>query len=215
MVDFIKRHLIWFMGGGVMVVLLLIMGIVSINMLYSATLDIVVVPTEAKILINGEEYKNGVYQNVRTGKAKVNISLDGFETQEFEIELKRDERTRVYTYLEGDAGWYEGMDEDSSYLLDIINEYKGEQQTVELKDKYPIMSDIPIVYERYLNNYTEYVSYRIDGGEYEGCEQEFCLKITDISGGNYERALKSIREKGYNPSDYEIIYEDVSQKGHA
>lgn len=198
-----------------MVILFIIMGIVSINMLYSATLDIVVVPTEAKILINGEEYKNGVYQNARTGKAKVNISLDGFETQEFEIELKRDERTRLYTYLEGNEEWYESMDEDNQNLLDIINEHKGEQQTVELKDKYPIMADIPIVFERYLSNYTEYVSYRVDGGKYDGCEQEFCLKITDISGGNYEKALDVIREKGYNPSDYEIIYEDVSQKGHA
>ena len=77
------------------------------------------------------------------------------------------------------------------------------------------MESLPLVYEKYFNNYTEYVYYRIDGGEYEGCKTDYCLKITDFTGGNYDRALKLMQDKGYNPDDYEIIYFDSSQKGHA
>ena len=48
----------------------------------------------------------------------------------------------------------------------------------------------------------------IDGGMFDGCEGTFCLKITDTTGGNYERAIQMIKEKGFNPDDYEIIYEN-------
>ncbi|MDO4747355.1 MAG: hypothetical protein Q4A70_03405 [Candidatus Saccharibacteria bacterium] len=214
-IDFIKNHFIYFVAGVSMLILILIFAIITINLNYSAKLDVLVVPTDATVKINGTEYRNGLYENIHVGRAKVQISKEGFDSQEFEIDLKRDEETRIYTYLQGNDEWYNNVDEQTQYLIDIINEYNGEQQTVQLVDKYPIMSAIPIVVEKYSNNYTEYVSYRIDGGKFADCEQDFCLKITDISGGNYERALENIRLKGYNPDDYEIIYDDVSKKGYA
>ena len=35
------------------------------------------------------------------------------------------------------------------------------------------------------------------------------LTITDSTGGNRDRAINLIREKGFNPNDYEIIYSYV------
>ena len=213
--DFIRENNYIVIAGVFLAVLILIFGIISFRLTFSAKLDVLVVPADASVLINGKEYDNGVYENLQVGKAKVSISKEGFDSQEFEIELKRNEETRLYTYLEGNEEWYDSADTNTQYLLDIINEYRGEQQTVELLNKYPIMKSVPIVIEKFYNNYTEYISYRIDGGIFEGCEKEFCLKITDISGGNYERALQTIRDKGYDADDYEIIYEDASTKGHA
>ena len=214
-IEFIKNHFIYFLMGAFMLVLALIFVLITINLNYSAKLDILVVPTDSTIKINGTEYENGLYENIHVGRAKVQISKEGFDSQEFEIDLKRDEETRIYTYLQGNEEWYRDIDEQTQYLIDIINEYNGEQQTLQLVDKYPIMSVIPMVVEKYSNNYTEYVSYRIDGGKFSDCEQEFCLKITDISGGNYNRAIETIRSSGYNPDDYVIIYDDASRKGHA
>lgn len=213
--DFMKKHILVFTIGALLLILVLIFMAVSFIVNYSATLDILVVPTDAMVMINGEQYENGIYENMHIGKTHVSISLEGFDSQDFEIELKRGEKTRLYTYLDTDSDWYQNIDDNTQYLIDIINEYKGELETKELMDKYPVMKDIPIVVEEYFNNYTQYVYYRIDGGIYEECEQEFCLKITDISGGNYDRALQTLREKGYNPDDYDIIYDDTNKKGHA
>ena len=41
------------------------------------------------------------------------------------------------------------------------------------------------------------------------------MKITDITGGNYDDALDLIKNNGFNPENYEILYEDASKKGHA
>ncbi len=106
-------------------------------------------------------------------------------------------------------------DETTLYLISIINEYEGQQQLKKIREKYPVMESLPMVYEKYFNSYTEYVYFRIDGGEYEDCKEDYCLKITDFSGGNHDRALQLMRDKGYNPDDYEILYVDSSQKGHA
>ncbi len=213
---FIEKHFIVMLAGAFMIVLALVFMIIGINMNYSASLDILVVPTDAKILVDGREYANGLYENLHIGKALVQISREGFESQKFEIELRRGEKTKLYVLLDGDEEFSnDNADETTLYLTDIINEYLGELETAELVEKYPIMADLPIAYEDYLDNYTKYVSYRVDGGQYKECTQVFCLKITDITGGNYERALEAIRGRGYNPDDYEIIYEDTSKKGHA
>ncbi len=216
MIDFISKHKIAFsvICGSVIVVLFLIY--ISVKMVFSASLDLLVVPTDATIMVDGERFENGIYENLTAGKKKVVISREGFDTAEYEIELKRGETTRLYAHLGGNPDWYKNLtDQDTLYLLDIIYEYEGQQQLKELRAKYPIMESLPIVFEKYFNNYTEYVNYRIDGGEYKECKSDFCLKITDYSGGNYDRALNLIREKGYTPDDYEILYEDSSKKGYA
>ena len=41
--------------------------------------------------------------------------------------------------------------------------------------------------------------------------QKLILTVIDYSGGNYDKAIQKIRELGYNPSDYEIKYNDQSQ----
>ena len=216
MIDFIKKHKILISAITSVVIVILVLIYVSIKMTFSASLDVLVVPTDATIMIDGEKFENGIYENLAVGKRKVVISREGFDTSEFEIELKRDEKTRLYAHLGGNQEWYDNLtDQTTLYLLDSIYEFEGQQQLKVIRAKYPIMESLPIVYEKYFNNYTEYVYYRIDGGEYEKCKTEYCLKITDFTGGNRDRALDLMREKGYNPDDYEIIYEDSSKRGYA
>lgn len=215
-IDFIVRNKMLIGGCLLVIMLLVVMLVASINYKFSAGVDIVVVPTDAKILIGGTEYKNGIHQGLLVGSANVEITREGYEPKSFDIELKQGEVTKIYVALEGGNDWSEDeMDENTKRLLEIINEYNGELETKELIKKYPVMKDLPIVVESYQNNYSDYVSYRVDGGKYDECEREFCLKITDISGGNYERAVEALRNKGHEADDYEVIYVDASRKGHA
>lgn len=92
----------------------------------------------------------------------------------------------------------------------IKSEYSSNEEYEKAKkygEKYPVIKVLPIIYAKYSNDYSEYTEFRIDGGVFQECNnKEFCIVITDITGGNYEDALSKIREAGYNPESYEIKY---------
>lgn len=195
-------------------ILIIILVVVSVQRLYSASLRIVVAPSNAEITINGQRYENGLYEGLRTGMTQVNIAAEGYTPQSFEVELRPDETTKIYLCLDSED---ETLKQTEDYVTNcaLVKEFYGEREKEEFLKKYPIANDIPIVVEYYSQDYTSYVYYRIDMGEYKDCESKICLKITDLSGGNYDRAIAEIRRRGYNPDNYEIIYEDSSKKGHA
>lgn len=198
----------WYIGAGVIAALVVILVAVIIVRLQSrATLDIVVAPESAKVLVDGVEYENGVYR-VEPGVAKVVISKEGFKTKELEVNLKAGETTKLYTYLmtmDGSYQWYLEHPEDQM-ILNTIGDGLAGAAAKDYLAKYPIVKVLPIIYANYDAewNYTEY---RVDGGEFDECKAEFCLKITDTTGGNYEAALMEIAERGYRPEDYEIVYQ--------
>lgn len=180
----------------------------------TAELEILVVPTDAKVVIEGEIYENGTYTEMEAGVYGVNISRKGFKDVNTKIELKNDEKTKLFVALDSEDGQYEYSDQEKS-LIGIIDEYKTEEKAKEYIEKYKIMKVLPIVVEQYNEDMTEYTSFRVDGGKFDGCESDFCVKITDITGGNYVKAKEVVKKKGYTLDDYEVIYEDVSAKGKA
>ena len=100
--------------------------------------------------------------------------------------------------------WYLSHEEDQM----ILNTIGGEQavrESQEYSKNYPISTILPIIYADYDKewNYTEY---RIDGGDFDECSKDFCVKITDVTGGNEDAAMQKIRDSGFNPDDYEVIY---------
>lgn len=212
--EFLKNNPIFMLLFGLIVALFVILMVVSVKSLRAAKLEILVAPTSAEILIDGEKYQNGIYDGMEEGVYTVKILQDGFNTEEFQIELKSDETTKLYKYLKGNDGYYENHMEDLE-IMRLVSEYEVGLVAQNYLEKYPIMKVLPLVVEKYAEDFTEYTWFRIDGGKYDECEKEFCLKITDMSGGNYEKALKMIQKKGFDPDDYKIIYEDDSKKGKA
>ncbi len=189
--------------------LLLIGAIIAaiINSKYSATLDLLVAPRDATILIDGKPYKNGQY-NFEPGEITVNISMDGFTSEEQQLTLKAGETTKYYTYLiptDGSLDWYLEH-EDDMMLMNTIGDANAALDSNEYLEENPIVEVLPIIYANYDKDYN-YTEFRVDGGKFDNCKESFCLKITDTTGGNREHALELIREKGFNPDDYEIIYE--------
>lgn len=72
-------------------------------------------------------------------------------------------------------------------------------------NRYHIYHDLPLIYAKYDQNYN-YSEFRIDAGKFKKCKRNFCLKVTDTTGNNLENAKQLLREKSYDPLDYEIIY---------
>ena len=87
-----------------------------------------------------------------------------------------------------------------------IGDYEAEQNSKDYNSRYPIISILPIVYAEYDDEY-DYTEYRIDGGSFSDCDRDFCLKITDVTGGNMDHAKAKIRNAGFNPDDFQILYE--------
>ena len=211
---FFIRHPYILLTMILIVILTIVLVVISVRRLYSGSLRVVVAPSTADVFVNNQLFKNGEYEGLRIVTVHVDIVSEGFESESFDLELLPDETAVIYRCLASDDDSLKQNDDYEAHCA-LVNEYYGEIEKNKFLRKFPISNDIPIVVEQYYDNYTIYISYRIDLGQYKGCKQEACLKITDISGGNYERALENIRSRGYDPDDYEIIYEDYSQKGHA
>lgn len=184
----------------------IIICLAIINTLKSSTIDIIVAPTFAHVKINQKSYPT--FTTVKTfpqdGQRKVSITADGFKPQELDITLQADQTSRIYVVLEHET---EGFD---WYLNQTGNEYDRyvmaeealfNHSADELASREPIISVLPYVDSK--NNF------RIDFGDFEGCSQDFCLKITDQTGENYDRAINYIRDRNFNPDDYIIIYENT------
>lgn len=79
--------------------------------------------------------------------------------------------------------------------------------------KFPLIKELPIVVDEYVNNYSEYINYKITYTE-DLSNLTAIITITDLSGGNHDRALKKISELGFNPADYDIKYLDQSSENY-
>lgn len=202
-----KRIMMALICGGAVILLLVLIFLSIIMSKPTAMLDILVAPTTAKVVVDGKEYKNGTYK-FEPGEVKVVISKDGFVSQEVNLELREGETAKLYTYLlpvDGDFSWYLSHEEDMMLLNTIGDAIAHEEGSVYAAEN-PIIEVLPIIFAEYDANWN-YTEFRIDGGKFDECNNPFCLKITDATGGNYEMALGLIREKGFNPDDFEIIYE--------
>ncbi len=172
--------------------------------------EIRVAPADANITINGKTYKNGTY-TLPNGEAKIHIDFGAdFVAQDYSINIpaKAGEVTKIYTFLlqrDGSTSWYDSHESDA-ILMNTIGDYLAEQEAKSYLDQHPIASELPIIIASYDENYN-YTEYRIDGGHFTQCEANFCLKITDVTGNNFENAKEKIKNIGFNPADFEIIYE--------
>ena len=84
---------------------------------------------------------------------------------------------------------------------------------VALLEKYPLVSELPLEVNEYINNYSTYVHYRVIAAVNLE-ESSAKVTITDYSGGNYGRALSKISSLGFNLEDYDITYVDQSSENY-
>lgn len=184
-----------------------VLVIVALNIKSTTKVEILVTPESSEITINGKTYQNGTF-DLPVGKLSVSIKKSGFETQEFTFDSATS--NKIYTYLlqsDGTYSWYDEHPEDSS-IMTTISDYQADQTAASYTEKNPLIDKLPIVIAEYDQEYN-YTEYRIDGGKFDGCKTDFCLKVTDTTGGNLDAAKEQIKSIGYNPDNYQIIYEYV------
>ena len=100
----------------------------------SATLEILVAPTSARIVINDKDYQNGTYK-LEPGNMVATISKAGFTTKTVNFVLNEHQVTKLYVYLLEEGGgydWYLEHAEDAKILSKIGDteaDYKSEHRS--------------------------------------------------------------------------------------
>lgn len=191
------------------ILVIIIIFLAISNAKKSSTLHTIIAPSFATLTINDKNYQPNQDYKFEPGNYEVKISAAGFQEKTLTLELTHNQTTNLYQYLtpdDNDLSWYY-QDPKENKLYEQVTDALASQQAAEYREKYPIVSLLPLsVVEVDKQTYTM-KEYRIDVGEYNDCKTNFCLKITDMTGGNQEAAYAKLRDNGYNPEDYEIIYQ--------
>lgn len=207
-VKFLKKWGIAIVDVAIVVVIATIFAAQSLK---SSILEILVAPTFATVKINGEIYPSSGSFAVFPGTYDVEISAEGFETKELTLNLEKDSIQKLYTYLndeDGQLSLYAKFPDNIS-LLQLV----GDNDSKEFLDWYSVKDILPIYYQTEDTDIDQYKNIFISY-ETENCkEQPFCLSIHDAFNGNYDFAISLIKEYGYDPSDYEILYSYTCEKG--
>lgn len=180
-----------------------------INRQKTASLDILIAPSSATVRLNGKKYKTNQTYQLKPGSYTVTISASEFISQEFTISLSDNQSDKLYTILNPEVGnedWYEQHPKDLN-IANIISDYYSNLNLQEYREKYPIVNILPIQVVEVNQTTYDWTEYRIDYGNFTGCDSDFCLKITDSTGDNYNNAIEKMKSAGYNPEQYQIIYE--------
>ena len=194
-----------------------------------AFLDVLVAPVDATVMINGEEYRNAVYE-MEPGHYTATVAKDGFKTVTAEFDLGKDKTAGLYLYLEpSDGNWnyYEQAKNQASLeALLRLNNYNSDGaawwppvQVIQEKDaakklaeRYKVKSILPVnvslcgdVATRMTCNAIK-VEYKYS----KKCNDSLCLVISGRSRELPAEALSEIREKfatgGFSFDDYQYVY---------
>jgi hypothetical protein len=178
----------------------------------TATIDILVTPKSSSIKVGDRSFSNGQH-SIEPGSYQVSISKEGFKPYTSEITVESGKTVEVRAILQqadGGIDWYaEHPEDDAIYTALSDKEYEDNSHII--SDKFPIVKVLPIEFANFANNYSEYIEYRIDYKISDDGEK-ITLVITDATGGNRDRALQKIRDKGFNPDDYEVEYNYVPKQ---
>ena len=187
--------------------------VISLQLARNARLVIMVAPTNATIKINGIGYVNGTY-NVYPGKVKVEITKDGFDKKEYDLDVKAHKTTTIYTALAqgDDYSWYDLHEEDYE-ILKLIGDQPSRKYIEQTENARLIVTVLPLKKVTMLpsgkttpDGKPFYETVITNGTSDKKCKNTFCLRLKDNTGNN-NVAKELVNSAGFNFEDYAIVYE--------
>lgn len=195
--------------------LLAIIVLFALHITKTSTVDILVAPLDAKILINGKEYQNRSAYKMRPGSYDVEISREGFETKHTKLTVE-DGTTKLYDYLkdnrssEGLLSYvYEGNKMANVMLLQEIDAPENRATVSEYMSQLMLIeNELPLGYSEE-DDWGEWRRFTVLTST-ENCYKLACLEITGIMGeNNREFAMEYLSSLGFKMNYYTIRYEEM------
>ena len=207
--------------------ILIIVTIVVIKAWQSTKISVIdfnIAPIDATISVSGNtSYSNGQF-SITPGTYEIKISHEELEPKTITVNIEPHQIVPVTLFLAGadnDFSFYELKDNYKSFekLQSIAsagkntttdNDISAEKFITSYKKILSIFDKLPIkgyVYENPEAN-SSTAGFTIRNGENNNsCIKSACL-LVNYYGYGYERAtIEKIKETGYTPTDYEIVYE--------
>lgn len=177
------------------VVFVIIAIIVLIQVLPEPTrIDISVSPRDATIRVNSKTYNNGIH-DIEAGKYTINVSKDGFLPYEGAVSVEANQTTNIWVALEP-ADNTPMPDSNDTRTSQEIADQSVDQFRSAAFNKYPIMNYLPIKAANFtiVSGFSD--NYNLDS---------FYIRISS-TGDSETAALNYIRNMGFDPGDYNIIF---------
>lgn len=201
-----------------------VIAVIIWNSTKTATINFNVAPVDASIQLGvlGGGYHNGTYQ-VHPGTYDVTVSRDGLTPKTFTLELEPGHDTTLTTFLsdEGNFDFYTFKDNYASFqkLVEIASEdnnlttdqdpsaYEFIQKMTRILSINDILPIKGYVYgDPEVNASTAGFAIRNGAGKQE-CQKIACLLVNYYGDGYEEAVTKKIEAAGYDPANYQILYE--------
>lgn len=172
-------------------------------------LSLNVAPSTATISIDGKEYRNGSYQDLKEGTYEAIIEADGFESKTATFTVVARENTTYHLYLLNKENGLEYARETKNDIQ-VLKSIENDSLVNEFLKKYvkeeTILEHMPILTNHYDTEHARLVQGQItDGSMHVACKREFCLE-TDQTSDNKELVEHYIKLAGYDAKNYQIIY---------
>lgn len=208
-VEHFKAVMAALVGGSIA----LIIGIFIVNSVkdYSPSitlLDLNLAPLNSKITLDGNTVSQGTNE-VTAGTHHLAFSAAGFESKEYDIDVKANETNSITDYLlnaENGLKYYESNDAEMDVLRASSDE-EAKEYAAAFDRKYKIRTDTPFELE-----YGDIGTYGIANVEFgEGtdkCQTRLCLIVGTYETEDSRSALiQALLNLGYRYADYEVVYE--------
>lgn len=197
-----RRNLLLALGGALAVVVIISVVGIIIRLVNSATVEILVAPTDATITIGGHNFSNGTV-NMQPGTYEVSVTREGFESYSGTFEAISGETVNLDVCLdttEETAGWYDDTTSADYQACQEVTDRKIITAEQEWLDSDPILRVLPY------HNYD--AGYDIDYSTDE--DLNITVSITPLSCNQsradwlYEEALQYLRNQGIETENYVI-----------
>ena len=181
----------------------LLLGTIGYNIFLSSTragktkVEIVVVPKDATIKVNGENMRPPLY--LAPGEYTFSASKTGFATLQ-RTKVISDKETTLTMPLAAESDeakkWADQNQQQYAELEGIAGEVAN-QEGEALSDQHPIIQALPY------SNFFYTIGYRNDLSDSSG---NSIIVTIDAITGYRNAAIKQIRELGYDPTQYKIEF---------
>lgn len=167
----------------------------------TATINVTITPESSQITIDGKQASSS--NRIRPGAYVVSVEKEGFHSYEESVDVGSNEVIDLYVALEPSSdetqGWYDENPEDAGALERVLdNQYTQEATTI--TENFPVISILPYIAPR--------GAYTINYGLSQQADTQ-AIYISYYTDVGRDLALQYIRDNGFNPDDYEIIYEKM------
>ena len=163
--------------------------------------NIHVIPEDSIVKINGVDSRKNAY--LKSGLYQVEASKPGWKTDTQTIEIKQDEPDKdVYLVPAPDSPESLAWLKDNPKIQqerETLGSMNFENDSNQVASKYPLVGELP-----YIDRY-----FRIDYGEAIKSQDKVtpvAIFVRALSPENRQMALNWIKQQGFDPKDYEIIF---------